>query len=185
MQVIETGLDGVLQIVPQRHGDARGWFSETWNKAQWAEHGIDIEWVQDNESLSGEANTLRGIHFQRAPFAQDKLVRVLKGSIHDIAVDLRRSSPTFGLWVGVDLTAEAGNQLLVPAGFGHGFATLEPHCHVAYKVSAPYSREHDAAVAWNDPELGVEWPIDASDVILSDKDRQAPQVADAGDLLFD
>lgn len=185
MQVIETGLDGVVQVVPVRHGDARGWFCETWNRARWLEHGIEIDWVQDNESLSAESDTLRGIHFQRAPFAQDKLVRVLKGRIFDVAVDLRRSSSTFRNWVGVELSADAGNQLLVPAGFGHGFATLEANCHVAYKVSAPYSRDHDAGIAWDDPAIGIEWPISPDQAVLSDKDRHAPLLADAADLLFD
>ena len=138
MEIIPTALDGVVEIRPARHGDDRGWFSEVYKRHTLRDAGIDIEFVQDNESFSAPAGTLRGLHYQLPPHAQDKLVRVIHGSILDIAVDIRRGSATFGQHVAVTLTAERGNQLLVPAGFAHGFSTLEPDTRVAYKVSAGY-----------------------------------------------
>jgi len=182
VKVEPTALDGVIELTPARHGDQRGWFSESWNQATLADAGIRLDWVQDNESYSAATGTLRGLHFQIDPVAQDKLVRVISGRIFDVAVDLRRSSTTFGQWVGVELTAEAGNQLLVPAGFGHGFLTLVPDCHIAYKVTNPYDPATDRAVAWNDPDIGIEWPVDVDSVVLSDKDKAAPALADAAEL---
>lgn len=179
IEIRPTGLDGVIEIVPKRHGDHRGWFSEVWNKAAWAEAGIDIDWVQDNESLSATVGTMRGIHFQTDPHAQDKLVRVTAGRILDVAVDLRRSSSSFGQWTGVEVSAEAGNQLLVPKGFGHGFVTREPDTKVAYKVSAPYNHAADAGVHPLDPALGIDWGTDTAALIISDKDRNAPRLAEA------
>jgi dTDP-4-dehydrorhamnose 3,5-epimerase len=186
MQVTPTALDGVVELVPVRHGDARGWFSEVWNKATLDKAGVGtgIEWVQDNESLSAAKGTIRGIHFQTAPHAQDKLIRVIHGRILDVAVDLRRSSPTFGHHVGVELSAETGNQLLVPRGFGHGFCTLKPNCVISYKVSDYYSPECDSAIAWNDPDLAIDWPVTDADAIISAKDQAAPTLASAGDRLF-
>lgn len=182
--VIQTQLEGVVEIQPVRHGDDRGWFSETWNQASLNQAGIEIAWVQDNESFSAAAGTVRGIHFQRPPSAQDKLVRVIAGRILDIAVDLRQSSPTFGRHVAVELTANLGNQLLIPKGFGHGFATLEPNCHVAYKVSAPYDPDADAAIHWTDPDLALPWGVTADAATVSAKDGAAPRLASATKLLF-
>jgi dTDP-4-dehydrorhamnose 3,5-epimerase len=168
----------VRVINPRRFGDARGWFSETWNARAFAEQGIAAAWCQDNHSLSRPAGTLRGIHFQRPPHAQAKLIRCLRGRIFDVAVDLRPRSPTFGRWTSVELSAEAGNQLFVPAGFGHGFLTLEPDCEVAYKVDAYYAAEADAGIAWDDPDLAIPWPLHGAAPLLSDKDRALPAFAE-------
>lgn len=184
MQAIPTELQGVVELRPVRHGDDRGWFSEVWNESTLASHGIELDWVQDNEAFSAAAGTLRGIHYQLAPKAQDKLVRVVQGRVLDVVVDLRRSSATFGQHVGVELSAELGNQLFVPKGFGHAYCTLVDDCMIAYKVSDYYSPEHDRALRWNDPQLAVDWPFDADTVILSGKDEAAPLFADA-DNLFD
>jgi len=182
MEITETSLPGVIEITPPRFGDDRGWFSETWSARRMADAGIDLTWVQDNESVSAEVGTVRGLHFQTEPSAQDKLVRVIHGRILDVAVDLRRSSPTFGEWVGVELTADAGNQLFVPRGFGHGFATLEPNCRVAYKVTDFYAKDCERVVAWNDPALGIDWKIGPATAVLADRDATAPLLADAPDL---
>lgn len=182
--IAETALDGVLEVRPLRHGDDRGWFSETWNRSTLLSAGIDIDWVQDNESFSAAQGTVRGIHFQTAPSAQDKLVRALGGRILDIAVDLRQSSPTFGHHVAVELSAIDGNQLLVPKGFGHGFVTLEPDCHVAYKVSARYDPDADAAIHWKDEKLSIPWGVSAAEATVSERDAKAPSLAAATDLLF-
>jgi dTDP-4-dehydrorhamnose 3,5-epimerase len=165
---------GLLEIRPQRHGDERGFFSETWNEREFAAQGLDFRFLQDNHSLSRDAGTLRGLHFQAPPFAQDKLVRVSRGSIFDVAVDIRSASPTFGQWVGARLSAADWNQLFVPQGFAHGFLTLEPDTEVQYKVTAPYSRDHDRVIRFDDPDIGIEWPMDREALTLSDKDRAAP-----------
>ena len=182
MNVTETALPGVFEIVPTRHGDERGWFRETWNRRRMLDHGLDCEWVQDNESLSTVAGTLRGIHFQVAPSAQAKLTRVVVGRIFDVAVDLRRGSAHFGRWVGVELDAASGNQLLIPEGFGHGFVTLEANCHVAYKVSNYYDADADRSLAWNDPTLAIEWPVANDAVVVSEKDRMAPRLEGVSEL---
>lgn len=184
-EIRPTELDGVIEIVPARFSDDRGWFSEVWNRATLESKGISIGWVQDNESLSIAKGTIRGVHFQREPYAQDKLVRVVQGTIVDVAVDLRRSSSTFGRHVAVELSAKTGNQLLVPSGFGHAFVTLEKDCRVAYKVSAAYNSDADAAVNVADAELGIAWGVDLDQAVVSDKDRNAPMLADASALLFD
>ena len=174
MQVKDIGM-GVLEILPKKFGDARGFFAETWQRQRFHEAGITQDWMQDNQSLSTEPYVLRGLHFQLAPHAQDKLVRVIKGSIFDVAVDIRPGSPSFGRWVSRVLSAEAFNQLLVPKGFAHGFMTLEPHVEVLYKVSAPYAPECDRSIAWNDPALGIHWPLEAGrEPVLSAKDAAAP-----------
>lgn len=174
MQVIDIGM-GVLEIVPRKFGDARGFFAETWQRRSFHEAGITQDWMQDNQSLSAEPYVLRGLHFQLAPHAQDKLLRVLRGSIFDVAVDIRPGSPSFGKWVSRVLSAEAFNQLLVPKGFAHGFLTLEPDVEVLYKVSAPYAPECDRSIAWNDPALGIQWPVEAGrEPLLSAKDAAAP-----------
>ncbi len=179
MQVIETTIPAVKRIVPQRFGDERGWFSETYRADVLAKGGIADVFIQDNQSFSAPKGTVRGLHFQRHPMAQAKLIRVLAGAILDVAVDLRRDSPTFGRHVAVRLDAEAGEQLYVPIGFGHGFCTLVPDTMVAYKVAGGvYSPEHDGAVLWNDPALGIDWPVAETEAQLSAKDRVAPRLAD-------
>lgn len=166
-------------IQPRKFEDDRGFFVETYSRPALALGGIEIEFIQDNQSLSLATGTLRGLHFQRPPFAQDKLVRVIRGRIWDVAVDLRRSSPTFRQWFGLELSAENQTQLLVPVGFAHGFLTLEPDTEVIYKVSAPYSRDHDVGVAWDDPDLAVAWPLPVSRPVLSAKDSALPRLSDA------
>lgn len=178
MDIITTALDGVVQIRPKRFGDERGWFSETWKQSAFADAGITIDFVQDNESFSAPAGTLRGLHYQVAPHPQDKLVRVIQGSILDVAVDIRRDSPTFGQHVAVSLTADDGNQLLIPAGFAHGFCTLEADVRVAYKVSGQYAPDCERAIRFDDPQLAIDWPLPADGPTLSDKDRAAPLLAD-------
>lgn len=169
----------VVHIVPQRFADDRGWFTETWNEDRFQKLGVIGQFCQDNQSASVKAATIRGIHFQRVPHAQAKLVRCLKGRIFDVAVDLRRSSPTFMKWVGVELSADKGNQLFVPAGFGHAFLTLEDDCHVAYKVDAFYAPQADGGIRWDDPQLAIDWPMAGSTPILSDKDANLPTLAES------
>ncbi|TPJ28384.1 dTDP-4-dehydrorhamnose 3,5-epimerase [Mesorhizobium sp. B2-7-2] len=174
LEVRRLGLDGVLEIVPKRHGDARGFFSETWNAERFAEAGIDLAFVQDNHSYSVAAGVLRGLHYQLPPRAQAKLLRVIRGSVLDVAVDIRRSSPTFGKWEALEISADKGNQVLVPNGFAHGFVTLVPHTEVLYKVTDTYSPEHDRSIRFDDPAIGIAWPEIAGGFQLSDKDRNAP-----------
>ncbi|MEM1313541.1 MAG: dTDP-4-dehydrorhamnose 3,5-epimerase [Pseudomonadota bacterium] len=177
MQIDRPGPPGLAVITPPRFGDARGWFCETWNAAKMRAEGLDHDFVQDNHSLSADAGTLRGLHYQAPPFAQTKLVRCTRGAVWDAVVDIRRASPTYGRSFGLRLDAETGVQLLVPRGFLHGFLTLTPDAEVQYKVDNFYSREADGSVAWNDPDLGVDWPLAEAGVaapILSDKDGAAP-----------
>lgn len=180
MQVIETEIPAVKRVLPKRHGDDRGWFSEVYRADQLAEHGIANRFLQDNQSFSAPAGTLRGLHFQIAPNAQAKLIRVLAGAILDVAVDIRSDSPSYGRHVAVRLDAAGGEQLFVPAGFAHGFCTLEPDTMVAYKVDAYYSPADDRNLRWNDPTIGIDWPVTEADAILSSKDRAAPFLADLG-----
>jgi dTDP-4-dehydrorhamnose 3,5-epimerase len=182
MEIKETAIPEVKIILPRRQGDHRGFFSETYNKNALASLGIDMEFVQDNHSLSAEKGVVRGLHFQIQPFAQDKLVRVVRGSIFDVAVDLRRSSPSFGGHVSVVLSVEAWNQLLIPKGFAHGFCTLEPDTEVIYKVSSYYSPQHDRGVFWADRDLKIPWPVQCEDAILSDKDKRLPAFAELRDF---
>lgn len=180
MPMIESrplGLDGVLEIRTPRFVDHRGFFSETWNRSEWAAAGVDVDFVQDNHSRSKRRGVVRGLHFQLPPMAQDKLVRVTSGAIFDVAVDIRRTSPTFGQWAGLVLSAEEWNQLFVPKGFAHGFLTLEPYTEVQYKVSAPYSAEHERAIRFDDPAIGIGWPDTVEAVQLSLKDEAAPSLA--------
>ena len=177
LEVRDLGLPGVREIVPRRFGDARGWFVESWNAARFADHGLQFDWVQDNQAFSAEAGTLRGMHWQRPPTAQTKLVRCLRGRVYDVAVDIRAGSPTFGKWVGLELTGETGNQILVPRGFAHAYLTLTPDAEVAYKVDAPYSAADEGAFRYDDPAVGIEWPWDG-ELLLSDKDAAAPLLAD-------
>lgn len=178
MQVISTAIADVKEIRPVRHGDARGFFSEIFRESILRENGIDVPFVQENHSLSVERGVVRGLHFQLPPQGQAKLVRVGAGSILDVAVDIRRGSPTYGRHVAVVLRGSDGNQLFVPEGFAHGFCTLEPNTEVYYKVSTYYSPEHDRGMRWNDPALGIDWPVAESDAILSDKDRKTPLLAE-------
>lgn len=178
VEVRHLGLDGVFEIRPPKFEDDRGFFSETWNAARLAKAGIDVDFVQDNHSFSRAPGVMRGLHFQTPPFAQDKLVRVLRGSVFDVAVDIRKGSPSFGKWVGVTLSGTEWNQILVPKGFAHGFVTLEPDTEVVYKVSAPYSQPHDRSIRFDDPELAVGWPVPAGEMTLSPKDAAAPFLSD-------
>ena len=178
MQVDEFGISAVKMLIPRKHGDRRGFFSEVYNQRALAQAGIDVEFVQDNHSLSAERGTVRGLHFQAPPFAQDKLVRVVRGAVFDVAVDLRRGSTTYGQHVSALLSAEAWNQLLVPIGFAHGFMTLEPDTEVIYKVSNYYAPEHDKGLLWNDPDLAIRWPLDTAMAVLSPKDDDLPRLAE-------
>ena len=178
MNCTETKIPDVKVLTPRKFGDDRGFFSETYNKLTLAELGIDLEFVQDNHSLSVPRGTIRGMHFQIPPFAQDKLVRVVRGAILDVAVDLRRSSPTYGRHVAVEVSAAKWNQVMVPIGFAHGFCSLEPDTEVIYKVTNYYSVEHDRGVLWSDPALGIEWPVSAERAFLSDKDKNWPPLAE-------
>ncbi len=178
MQIESLGIPDVKILTPKRFGDARGFFSETYNKAALAEHGITLDFIQDNHSMSQPVGVLRGLHFQTPPFAQDKLVRVVRGRIYDVAVDIRSGSPTYGKWVGAEISAEAWNQILVPVGFAHGFVTLEPDTEVIYKVTGPYAPDHDKGLAWNDPAIGIDWPLNGVEPTLSDKDTKHPGLAD-------
>jgi dTDP-4-dehydrorhamnose 3,5-epimerase len=178
MQVETTKLDGVLILTPRRFGDARGWFSEVWNRDTLASQGITYDFVQDNHSMSAAVGTVRGLHFQSPPHAQTKLVRCGRGRVFDVAVDIRVGSPTYGRWVGAELSAENGRQLLIPAGFLHGFVTREPESELLYKCSDVYAPDCDGAVRFDDPEIDIGWGIDAGAAILSEKDAKAPFLKD-------
>ena len=190
MEVRETELDGVLVITPRRFGDHRGAFSQTYQSNTYAEIGVTPEFVQDNHSRSSAANTLRGLHFQAPPHAQAKLVHCIRGAIFDVAVDIRRGSPSYGKWVGVTLTAETGAQIYVPEGFAHGFVTLQPDSEIIYKCSGYYAPECEGSVRWDDPDLAIEWPqVSGPDVadgppVLSDKDLRAQHFADLDSPFF-
>lgn len=172
-------LEGVLEIRPARIGDDRGFFSETWNAQTFEQAGLHLQFVQENHSYSAARGVLRGLHYQLPPYGQDKLVRVARGSIFDVAVDVRSDSPTFGQWCAARVSAAEWNQMLVPKGFAHGFLTLEPDTEVIYKVTAPYSPSHERAIRFDDKDIGIAWPIDPSLLQLSEKDRNAPSLADA------
>jgi dTDP-4-dehydrorhamnose 3,5-epimerase len=178
MQVERLAIPDVILVTPPRFADARGYFSETFNVARFAAAGIDLPFVQDNQSLSIQAGTIRGLHCQIAPFVQGKLVRVARGAVWDVAVDIRRGSPTYGRHVAAELSAANGSQLWVPGGFLHGFCTLEPDTEVIYKVTAGYDRGSERGVIWNDPDLDLPWPVAPAAVVLSDKDAALPRLAD-------
>ena len=165
-------------ILPKKHGDARGFFSETYTRRALAAGGIDAEFIQDNHAFSAAKGTVRGLHFQTPPFAQAKLVRVVRGTILDVAVDIRVGSPTYGKHVAVTVSAENWNQIFIPAGFAHGLVTLTPDVEVIYKVSQYYSAAHDKGLLWNDPALGISWPVAADAAHLSEKDKVQPRLAD-------
>ena len=178
MQVLSTDLAEVKEIRPVRHHDPRGFFSEIFRESLLREHGIGVSFVQENHSLSLDRGVVRGLHFQTPPAGQAKLVRVAVGSVVDVAVDIRRGSPTYGRHVAIVLSAEQGNQLFVPEGFAHGFCTLEPNTEVIYKVSSYYSPAHDKGLAWDDPALAIAWPVAAAEALLSDKDRRHQLLAE-------
>ncbi|MDR0271202.1 dTDP-4-dehydrorhamnose 3,5-epimerase [Paenibacillus sp.] len=182
MKMTSLQLQGAYLFEPVVHGDHRGFFMESYNGAVLEQQGITLNFIQDNHSMSAEPGVIRGLHYQSNPKAQTKLVRAVRGAIYDVIVDVRRSSPTFGQWVGVILSEYNHRQLLVPKGFAHGFCTVVPNTQVVYKVDEYYSSEHDRGILWNDSELGIDWP--ASNPVLSDKDQRHPQLKDA-ELNFD
>ncbi len=182
MEFIRLDIPDVVEIRPRRFEDARGWFAETFKRSAFEAEGLVAEFPQDNRSLSRKPGTVRGLHFQLPPFAQAKLVSVARGAILDVAVDIRRGSPSFGRHVAVTLSAKNGTLLYVPEGFAHGFCTIEPDTEVIYKVSRPYSAAHERAVFWADPALGVDWPVDRGGALVSEKDVAAPMLSSAPEL---
>jgi dTDP-4-dehydrorhamnose 3,5-epimerase len=180
LQIEATHLPGVVILTPTRFGDERGFFCESWNKARMAGAGLDYDFVQDNHSMSAAPNTLRGLHYQAPPHAQDKLVRCGRGRLYDVAVDIRVGSPTYGQWVGVELSFENGKQLLVPKGFLHGFVTRAPDTEIVYKCTDFYNGAADGAVRWDDPAIGIDWDLEDTEPVLSGKDRNAPLLAELG-----
>lgn len=177
MKIINTKFADAFVIEPKVFGDHRGFFTESYNKELFAENGIDMDFIQDNHSLSQQPGTLRGMHYQLAPKAQTKLVRVTRGAIYDVIVDIREGSPTYGQWQGFILSADNKRQLLVPKGFAHGFCTLVENTEVQYKVDELYSPDHDRGIAWNDSELNIDWPV--NEPVLSEKDTKHPTLAEA------
>lgn len=177
MKIFQTGLEGLVFTEPDRFGDHRGFFAETYSQRVYNELGINERFVQDNHSLSVETGTVRGLHFQAPPAAQAKLVRCGRGAIFDVAVDIRKGSATYGKWAGYELSAENGAQLFIPAGFAHGFVTLQPSSEIIYKCSDYYAPEAEGALRWDDPAIGINWPLRGA-AILSDKDAVAPMLAD-------
>lgn len=175
-------ISGLVLIIPKRHGDGRGWFSETFRDDWFRQQIADVSFVQQNQSYSSEKGTVRGLHFQVEPKAQGKLVRCSRGRLLDVAVDLRASSGTYGRHVAIELTANNGHQLWIPPGFAHGFCTLEPDCELSYLVTAYYSSEHDRGVLWSDPAIGIRWPVNAEQATLSPKDQNQPRLAEIGAL---
>ena len=181
MKVTPLDIPAVKLIYPSKHVDDRGFFSETYKKSALFEGGIDCDFIQDNHAFSAAAGTVRGLHFQTPPFHQAKLVRVISGAILDVAVDVRTGSPTFGKFISVVISARDWNQIFIPVGFAHGLLTLEPDTEVLYKVTAEYSAGHDRGVRWNDPAIGIDWGTDEDSVILSDKDKLQPMLAELPD----
>jgi len=181
MDVMETEIPGIRVLKPRRHGDERGFFCETYNRKALAEIGISEDFVQDNQAFSAMRYVLRGLHYQKPPRAQAKLVRVSRGAVFDVVVDIRRGSPTFGRWMSVVLSAGEGNQIYVPGGFAHGYCTLEPDSEVLYKVSDNYAPETEAGLRWNDPDLAIRWPAGPDQVVVSAKDQRLPLFAEMGE----
>jgi dTDP-4-dehydrorhamnose 3,5-epimerase len=175
--ITPLAIPDVLLITPQRHGDARGWFAETWSEKLMRAAGLSDPFVQDNQAYNARKGTVRGLHFQKAPHAQGKLVRALKGAIYDVAVDVRPGSPSYGRWVAAELTAAGGEQLFVPRGFAHGYCTLEDETELFYKVDGQYAPELEGGVAWDDPDLAIDWPLEGA-AVLSDKDLKLPRLRD-------
>ena len=182
MKVIETKLPGVRILEPQVFGDARGWFMESWSQKKMEDAGICVDFVQDNHSFSAERGTLRGLHYQLNPMAQAKLLRVSRGAVFDVAVDIRRGSPTYAQWIGIELSAENYRQLFIPRGFAHGFITLTDNVEVQYKADNLYAPDCDGNIRWDDPAIGVAWPF--TPVVLSEKDAIAPSLAERTELNF-
>ena len=182
MKATETELKGVFVLEPQVFGDARGWFMESWSQRKMHAAGIDVQFVQDNQSFSAQKGTLRGLHYQLNPMCQAKLLRCTRGKIFDVAVDIRKGSPQYGKWVGVELSAENKKQLFIPRGFAHGFITLTDDVEVQYKADNYYAPECDGNIRWDDPDIGVEWPL--KPVILSEKDSKAPLLKERTNLNF-
>jgi dTDP-4-dehydrorhamnose 3,5-epimerase len=178
MEVEKQALQGVFVLTPARYGDTRGFFSESWNKARMGQAGLHFDFVQDNHSLSAVVGTVRGLHFQAPPHAQAKLVRCGQGALFDVAVDIRRDSPTFGQWIGVELTSQNGKQLLIPAGFLHGFVTREPNTEIIYKCTDYYAPNSDFSVCYDDPDIGIDWGLGNAPPRLSAKDANAPRLAE-------
>lgn len=179
MNVERLAIPDVILITPPRFGDSRGFFSETWNARRCADAGVEGTFVQDNQSMSAQKGTVRGLHCQVAPHVQGKLVRVVRGAIWDVAVDIRRGSPSYGKHVAAVLSAENWSQLWVPGGFLHGFCTLEPDTEVIYKVTGEYDKASERGVIWNDPDLALPWPVAAEAAVLSDKDRLLPRLSES------
>lgn len=177
LKVLKTNFEGVYLIEPQLHKDNRGYFMESYNKLQFEQHGILNTFIQDNQSLSIDAGTIRGLHYQLAPFEQSKLVRVLNGEIFEVLIDLRKNSPTYKKWGSFHISAQNKKQLMIPKGFAHGFCTLVPNTEVLYKVDNYYSPKYDRGILWDDPELNIEWPVDKP--ILSEKDKNHPTFKEA------
>ena len=177
MELQALPLVGLVSVQPKRHGDGRGFFAEAYNRERYVASGLNANFVQDNHSVSTAVGTLRGLHFQAPPHAQAKLVRCGRGAIFDVAVDIRRGSPTHGKWVGEVLSEENGKQLFIPEGFAHGFVTLEPNSEIVYKCSDYYAPETEGSLRWDDPDIGIEWPL-TGDPVLSEKDAIAPFLAD-------
>ncbi len=182
MQVEETAIPAVKILTPKKFGDSRGFFSEVYSKGAWDATGLDFVFVQDNHSFSAAVGTLRGLHFQIAPAAQDKLIRVARGRILDVALDVRRASSTFGKHVAVELSADNWRQMLVPIGFAHGFVTLEPNCEVLYKTTAPYAPACERGIAFDDPALGIAWPLPEEGPKPSERDKRWPRLSETTDL---
>ena len=182
MKVIETKLPGGRILEPQVFGDARGWFMESWSQKKMEDAGIHVDFVQDNHSFSAERGTLRGLHYQLNPMAQAKLLRVSRGAVFDVAVDIRRGSPTYAQWIGIELSAENYRQLFIPRGFAHGFITLTDNVEVQYKADNLYAPDCDGNIRWDDPAIGVAWPF--TPVVLSEKDAIAPSLAERTELNF-
>ncbi len=178
MRIEQTPIAGLLVIQPTKHGDHRGFFSETFRSSAFKEAGIDIHWVQDNHSYSAKRGVVRALHFQVAPYAQAKLLRVTRGAILDVAVDIRKGSATYGRHVAVELSADNWTQLYVPTGFAHGFCTLTEHCEVLYKTSEEYAAPAEGGILWSDPDLQIDWPVAADQATLSARDRLWPQLKD-------
>ena len=178
MRVERTEIADVLSLHPARHKDDRGWLAEAFRASSMAAHGVDVAWVQENQSFSAQAGTVRALHFQKPPHAQAKLVRVVRGALFDVMVDVRKGSPTFGKSVTRTLSAENQMALFAPAGFAHGFCTLEPETEAVYLLSAEFAPDHDAGIRWNDPALGIKWPVTETDAILSAKDRALPLLSE-------
>lgn len=184
MRISETGLAGVRLLTPTRHADSRGYFVEVWSRKAFAAAGIDGEIVQENLAWSAAAGTIRGLHFQISPHAQGKLVRVIRGSVLDVVVDLRPGSPRFGGHFAIELSRRDGRQLWIPPGCAHGYCTLEPDCELAYGVTAPYRPAAERGIRWDDPALAIPWPVPPERAVISERDRSLPRLAElpAGDL---